>query len=125
MTYTVKCYLKDHVKILEEEKTIWITEILLRLGVPQNIIDLAGSDLPEFCNKMDDYGIEIDHYTSGEINVYKKAKKKDSSGSWYWLPPTQNNLIAQWKTPKFIKHREKEEVYYEIIIDEWSVNARK
>jgi hypothetical protein len=75
---------------------------------------------------MNKYGLEIELFTNGNVDVYKKtwheSNKSDGSG---WLPATNSNLIAQWKEPDYIKIIDQKSVYYEIRLNEWSAVRKR
>ena len=120
MASIVLCNISDVVSVIAEEKTKWVHSILEALGVQEDTFKLTNID--EYRNKMEDMGIEVIYYTGGNINIYKKvwheAKTQEGSG---WLPPTDENLVAQWREPEYVKKIEGNEAYYEVHTKEWSI----
>ncbi|MFA5023360.1 MAG: hypothetical protein WC523_00185 [Patescibacteria group bacterium] len=124
MQKIILCNLSDSVSVLNEERLAWINNILEDLKIAREILNLKNID--EFRNEMEMLGIEIELDTANNVNVYKKTwhngKTPEQSG---WLPAKKENLIAQWKTPSYIKKIEGNNVYYEIHLNEWSIVRKK
>lgn len=121
----ILCNLSDAKAVIEEEKINWIFKIFDYLNIPKETFDYKTLD--EYRENMNNYGIEVELSTNGEVNVFKKTwfkgKTKEQSG---WLPTEKNNLIAQWKEPTYKKIIDSNNVYYEIHLNEWSIiNMRK
>lgn len=93
----------DEQKVVAEEKEEWIYQVLLALGIEEEIlVELSNREIVDFLNTS---GIEvIDNL--GEESV--KISKND-------------NLVAEWKAPKFILKKENNEYYYEIHLNEWAL----
>ena len=126
---TILCNLSDAIETIEEARDEWIIEVLLSLGVPEDTVELGFDDVgrDDYIYKMNELGISIELYSTGEVDVYKKVwitgSTEESSG---WLPPTKQHIVAQWKTPERIRRVNGDEVYYELHLREWSVtNMRK
>lgn len=127
MTETILCELSDASEVTEEARDEWIIDVLLSLGVSEELIELgysSGDDYDEFRYSMNELGIDIELLSNGEVNVYKKVwvdgPTEESSG---WLPPAQEHLVAQWKNPERVKRisQNGDEVYYELHLREWSI----
>ena len=121
MSNVILCNLSDAKKVIDEERFLWITNILTLLNVPDEIIE--ASDINEYRYNMEEIGIEVELHSNGNVDVYKKqwhtGATEYNSG---WLPPTNEHLVAQWKEPSYIKKKEGNSVYYEIHLNEWSIS---
>ena len=126
---TTLCNLSDANKTIKEIRDEWIIEILLALGISEEIIELGFEDQgrDDYMYEMNELGISVELHSNGEVDVYKKVwidgETEETSG---WLPPTQQHIVAQWKIPEKIRRIDGNEVYYELRPREWSVtNMRK
>ena len=117
MQTTILCNLSDAEATIEEAKLEWIYDVLGGLNIPQDIIEAKDKDVDHFRNSMSQYGIEVELFTNGCVDVYKKTWIEELSG---WAPANKNNLVAQWKEPKYTRKMEGGEVYYEIYLNEWT-----
>lgn len=125
MSNIVLCNLSDANKTIDEERLNWARDVLRALGVSEEIINT--SDIRNFRFKMEEYGIEVELFSNGNVDIYKKqwysGPSEELSG---WLPVNKDHLVAQWKEPTYIKKIENKDVYYEIHLEEWSIlNSRK
>lgn len=120
MSDVILCNISDAVKVVDEAREEWTRTVLISLGVPENILNF--SDIREYRHDMDELGIEVELITDGDVNIYKKQWHNgvDESTSG-WLPTTKDHLVAQWKTPTYVRKVDGKEVYYEIQLNEWSV----
>lgn len=120
MSDTILCNISDAVQIVKEERDIWTIDVLLSLGIPEEIIE-SSNDIDEYIYQLDKFGVEVEYKTSGEVLVYKKAMYRNQDGEEIdWLNPTSDHLIAHWKPPTYIKKVEGNNVFYEIQLNEWS-----
>jgi hypothetical protein len=120
MSDVILCNLSDANKTIEEFRKNWILEILLNLGIPQ---DLFGQRyITDFRFELSEtYGVEVELKANGEINVYKKQWNNDPNEQMQgWLQVKEKNLVAQWKIPTKIRRIENNHVFYEIHLNEWS-----
>ncbi len=120
MSDVILCNLSDANEVIEEARNNWINDVLVSLGVSEEIIQTA--NIRKFRHEVaDGLGIEVELKTNGEVDVYKKrwnnSELEELQG---WLPIKKEHLIAQWKEPKRIRKVEGQDVYYEIHLDEWS-----
>ena len=127
MADVILCNLSDASEVADEARDEWIVNVLLSLGVSEELVEMGfsdGKDYEEFRYSMNEAGIDVELLSNGEVNVYKKVwldgHTEDDSG---WLPPTSDHLVAQWKNPERVKRisKDKSEVYYELHLREWSV----
>ena len=89
-------------KIIEEEKAEWVFQVLLGLGVPEEI--LVELSYEEIINYLDSIGIEIFNSVE-EVEIIREDK-----------------IVAQWKSPKLILIKEgPKKYYYEIHLNEWAL----
>ena len=121
----ILCNLSDANKIIDDERSHWISEVLDALEVPEEAYNSKSVD--EFRSTMNELGIDVILNTNGNVDIYKKqwynGSGDENSG---WLPPVKENLVAQWKEPERIKKVEGKETYYEIHFNEWSIlNMRR
>lgn len=119
MSEIILCNISDATVTIEEFRQEWIIEVLLNLGVPQNLIE---KDISELRFELSEtYGIEVELISNKNINVYKKQWNNDPREEMQnWLPSKKENLVAQWKEPIRIKKVEGNEVFYEIHLEKWS-----
>jgi len=125
MSNVILCNISDAKKCIDEERLYWISGVLDALDVPEEVFDAA--NIYDFRYDMEGLGIEVELYADGRVNVYKKQwhegrTEEDSD----WLPVTDEHIVAQWKEPTYVRKIEGKDVYYEIHINEWSIqNMRK
>lgn len=127
----ILCKRSDIGDAIREAKEEWIIEVLLALGVDESVIELGfsedGGDFEKFIYEMNKIGVDIILYQNGEVNVYKKTwvnQPVSYGGDVYdgdWAPPTEKNLVAQWKIPKKTKIKTGNSEYYEICPVEWHI----
>lgn len=94
----------DEQKIIQEEKSEWVFQVLLGLGVAEEIlIELSNEDI---VNYLESIRIEvISNISSDGVDIYREEK-----------------IVAQWKKPKLILIKEKRnKYYYEIHLNEWAL----
>lgn len=127
----ILCNLSDSSETIEEARDKWIIETLLALGVPEDTIELGfdsgRSSRNDYIYKMNDLGIDVELFSSGAVDVYKKVwidgETEEVSG---WLPAAKEHLVAQWKIPERVRRIDGKDVYYELHLKEWSIaNVRK
>ena len=126
---TILCNLSDANATIKEARDEWIIEVLLALGISEEIIELGfdGRGRDDYIYEMDELGIAVELHSSGEVDVYKKvwidSETEENSG---WLPSTKQHLVAQWKIPERVRRIKGNKVYYELHLREWSIaNVRK
>lgn len=120
MADVILCNISDANKVVEEEKNFWIQDVLLGLGVSEDTIASA-EDIDEYLYLMNQLGIEVEYKTTGEVLIYKKAMHRGPDGEEVdWLNPSEENLIAHWKSPTFVRKVEGRDVYYEVHLNKWS-----
>lgn len=125
----ILCNLSDANKITKEVRDGWVIEVLLALGVSEEIVELGFDDIgrDDYIYAMNELGISVELYSNGEVDIYKKVwiegETEESSG---WLTPTKQHMVAQWKNPERVRRIKGNEVYYELHLEEWSIlNMRK
>lgn len=125
MANIILCNISDHVQVVEEARLDWTLGVLEALGVPDKVFD--ASYIRDFRYDMEEFGIEVELCTNGNVNIYKKVWHEGNTEQMSgWLPVKEEHLVAQWKEPKFIRKIEGKEVYYEVHLNEWSIlNIRK
>lgn len=120
MSNIILCNISDAKKTIDEERLYWIFDVLEALGVPDEVFD--ATDIRDYRYDMEEFGIEVEVYSNGNVDVYKKqwheGKSEEQSG---WLPAQRDHLVAQWKEPSYIRRIEGRNAYYEIHINEWSI----
>lgn len=118
----ILCNLSDANQIISETKEAWVNEILLGLGVGEEVIEEASKNIRRFRYYMEDLGIEVDHKSNGEIDIFKKKWHEDPNPEKCgWLPTKKEHLVAQWKEPTKIRKVEGKDVFYEIHLNNWSM----
>ena len=122
----ILCNISDANQLIIESREQWLAEILLGLGVSQEILNMAQTNIQEFRFQMEGLGVEVDLKTTGEVDVFKKIWHEDAAPEKCgWLPTNKSCLVAQWREPKKIRRVEGKDVYYEIQLNNWSVlNSR-
>lgn len=120
MSDIILCEISDYKKVVDEARLGWTINILYYLGVPEEFLDFK-DDIREFRNDMDKLGIEVDLIGGELVNIYKKRQYEDEHGNSGWLPSKEQDLVAQWKEPTYIRKIENEKIYYEIHTNEWSI----
>jgi hypothetical protein len=123
MSNIILCNLSDANSIIDEERLYWVFDVLDYIGIPEEVYESKTID--EFRHSMDQYGIDVELSTNGEVRIYKKE--------WFngklvsdWLPATDDQLIGHWKEPTRIIKINGREYYYEIHLNEWSIlNMRR
>jgi hypothetical protein len=94
-------------KIILEEKEEWVYQVLIALGVAEEIlVELNNDDIVSYLNSMD---IEIFNNCGDEsIDIFRKGK-----------------TVAQWKHPRLVLVKEGPgKYYYEIHLNEWSLPSQ-
>ena len=93
----------DEQKIIAEEKEEWVYQVLMALGVAEEIlVDLNNDDIVSYLTSME---IEIFDNCDGTIDIMRK-----------------NKLVAQWKVPELILIKESSrKYYYKIYIKAWAL----
>ena len=126
MSDVILCNLSDANKVIDEARLEWTHEVLLGLGVPEEVLLLK--DVKQLRYEIaDTHGIEVELLSNKCVNIYKKrwnnSHREELQG---WLPTKKEHLVAQWKEPKRIRKIDGKEVYYEIHMNEWSfTNMRR
>jgi len=122
----ILCDLSDANDVISEAREEWIIEVLMALGVDEDIIEMGfsseGSDYDTYLHEMDQLGIDVDINSSGNVLVYKKVwldgGDDELSG---WLPVKKQHIVAQWSEPKRTRRIDGKNMYYEIRPVEWHV----
>ncbi len=93
----------DEQKIIAEEKEEWIYQVLMALGVPEEIlIELNNNDIVGYLTSVE---IEIFSNYDDTIDILREGK-----------------IVAQWKQPKLVLIKEGfNKYYYKIHINEWAL----
>jgi hypothetical protein len=122
---TILCNLSDANQVISEARELWVQEVLLGLGVKEETLKLAKSNIQEYRYQVEEMGIEVD-FKNGEVDVYKKKWHNDPNPELCgWLPSEKVHLVAQWKEPNKFRKVEGKDVYYEIHLNNWSMlNSR-
>ena len=124
MTSSILCNLSDANALIIQARDEWLDEVFINLGVPDEV-KAHVENVQAYRMEMYALGIEADLKANGEINVYKKrwhtGETEEQSG---WLDASDQDLVAQWKTPERIRRVEGKSVYYEIKLNEWSIKKR-
>jgi len=95
----------DEQKVIEEEKHDWLVEVLLALGISEQLFELDMEDMKEHLSSSN---IEVWNNYDGALDVYKN-----------------DEIVAQWKVPRLILIKDKPNWYYEIHIDSWAKHLQK
>jgi hypothetical protein len=94
---------EDYQKVINEEKEEWIYQVLIGLGVNEEL--LINSTNEEIISHLTSLGIEIlDFLDIENIKIMR-----------------ENKIVAEWKYPKLILKKENSKLYYEIYINEWAL----
>lgn len=121
----ILCNLSDVNEVIKEAREEWIIEVLMSLGVSEQIIEMgfssSGNDYEEYLYNMEQVGIEVDLFADGVVIVYKKSwcegEREELSG---WLPAQKKHIVAKWEEPERVKRIDKDKsIYYEVNIKEW------
>jgi hypothetical protein len=93
----------DEQKVIAEEKEEWVYQVLLALGVAEEIlVDLNNDDIVSYLTSIK---VEIFDNCDGTIDIMREGK-----------------VVAQWKVPELILVKEgPRKYYYEIHINEWAL----
>lgn len=106
MSNIILCNRGEEYKIIYEEKEEWIYQVLLKLGIKEDIlVDLDNENLISYLTSLD---IEIFDNVDETIEIYKNFK-----------------LVAQWKIPRLVLRKENKKLYYEIHLNEWALPLRE
>jgi hypothetical protein len=118
MPTIIQCNLSDAQSVINDARIEWVFNTLRALKIPEDVLNEKNID--NYRSEMESLGVEVVYSTSGQIDVYKKTRiKKGEDG--LWLPAEKENLIAQWKEPRYAKKIDESGVYYEIHLNEWSM----
>jgi hypothetical protein len=83
----------DEQKVIEEEKTVWVFNVLVALGADEDILtEIKKEEMSEYLTLM---GMEVWDNADGTVDIFRKEK-----------------LVAQWKTPKLKLIKESKNKYY-------------
>ena len=90
-------------KIIEEEREEWVYQVLVALGVEEDVlVENSNEVVLEYCKSI---GIEvIKNLGEDTISIFKNR-----------------NLVAEWKVPNLIFKKEGKEYFYEIHLNEWAL----
>lgn len=104
MSQVILCNRGDEHEIIEEEKVIWIRDVLVAIGVPEDIVD-------------DEDKMTLKHYLDAHmIDVWQNLE--DGSATVH----RDDKLIGEWKYPKLtLKQEGKGKWFYEIKLQEWAL----
>lgn len=104
MSQAILCNRGDEHDIIEEERSIWIRDVLIAIGVDPEIID-------------DDDRMVLKHYLDAHaIDVWQNLE--DGSATIH----RDDKLIGEWKYPKLtLKKEARNKWYYEIKLNEWAL----
>lgn len=122
----ILCNISDANKVIEEARFEWVHNVLLNLGVPEDIFEIK--EIRDFRYEIsNNFGIEVELKANKEVDIYKKQWNNNPDEELQgWLPVKKEHLVAQWKEPKRVRKVEGKDVYYEIHINEWSfTNVRR
>jgi len=127
MDNVVLCNLSDAPQVIKEEKHLWIRNVLMGLGLSEEMLDNSSKDVDKYRHLMGEEGIEIETNSNGDVNIYKMQWHEGTTESTSdWLPPVKEHLVGQWKEPTYIKKIDGKDVYYELHLNEWSIlNMRR
>lgn len=93
---------RDEQKVINEEKEIWVYDVLVALGADEDILaEIEKKDMSEYLSILE---LEVWDKINGEIDIFRKKK-----------------LVAQWKQPKLKLIKKALECYYEIHLNEWAL----
>lgn len=93
---------EDLFETIEEEKSIWVFEVLVALGIEEDkLANLSDWDLKIFLAQNE---IEIWGKPKGEVDILRSDK-----------------LVAQWKEPKFVVKSDEEGKFYEVKLNHWAL----
>lgn len=120
MSNTILCNISDAKKVIDEERTYWVSEVLEALGVPDEVFE--ASDIRDFRYDMNGLGIDVELHSNGNVDVYKKQWHEGPTEEQSdWLPVSEEHLVAQWKEPTYVRKVDGRDVFYEIHLNEWSI----
>lgn len=110
MVITILTDLTSHTATVEEQKKIWLYELLYFLGIDVEILnDIPGDAAVEYLIKS---GIHIIDYPG--IGALKVEYRKDHGS------PLE--VVGEWAGPEYsVKMDEEGKLYYEISIECWSI----
>ena len=115
----ILCNLSDANNIILEARSEWINNVFDILNIPDEVFNV--NDIRSYRMNMEELGIEVILDSNGEVNVYRKVWHDDGFNAG-WLPVTDKDLVAQWKTPERIMRTDDgKNVYYEIHLKSWSI----
>lgn len=106
----ILCNRGDEHEIIEEEKAFWIKDVLVAIGVDEEIVNKGGMDLKFY---LDSHEIDVwQNLENGGVEIHRKDK-----------------LIAEWKYPRLVLKKDGRNYFYEIKLNEWALpfqmNERK
>lgn len=120
MSDVILCNISDANDIIAEERNFWIQDVLISLGISEDVI-MSADDIDEYLHAMNEFGIEVELKTSGVVIIYKKTMHIDNNGDAVdWLNPTEENIVGKWSLPTFVRKVEGTDVFYEISLNKWS-----
>ena len=104
MSKVILADIEDYQKIIAEEKEEWIYQVLVALGIPEELI--VDSSNEEVLDYITANNIEIfDHVAEESVEILREGK-----------------VVAEWKAPKLVrKIDDKGTHYYEVSINEWAL----
>lgn len=122
MADIILCNLSDANEIINEARLDWINDVFDTLQIPEDVFNVA--DIREYRLNMNDLGIEVLLHANGDVDVYKKIWHETRYNAG-WLPVSEEQLVAQWKTPKRTMRVQGKNLYYEIQLNEWAITNFK
>ena len=94
---------QDVQQIIDEEKEIWVYDVLVALGAAEDVlVSIKEEDMSQYLSLLE---MEVWNVVGGSVDVFRKGK-----------------IVAQWKAPKLTLIKEgKDKYYYEIQLNEWAL----
>lgn len=119
----ILCDVGDETSIIEEERQIWLTKVLVSLGADEDIISRNTIAAKEHIMFL---GFDIQTHINGTIKIYRPENIT------FELPEDEidveinQKLIAEWKKPTLIRIKESPgKYYYKITLNEWALPLMK
>jgi len=93
----------DAQNIIDEEKEVWVYNVLVALGADEDILtSIPKEEMSEYLSLLE---MEVWNNANSTVDIFRKGK-----------------LVAQWKVPKLKLIKEgRNKYYYEIQLDEWAL----
>jgi hypothetical protein len=111
---TILADVGDELKIIEEEKQLWLHKVLIALGANKEIISKNTIEAKRHLSVLN---LDVDMHTNGFVEIVRLEFLSNNEET----KTIGRKVIAQWFPPKLIKIKNSPKDYYRIVLNEWAL----